>query len=147
MKIRKDENQGHPRDFKLCICLNGVGVSSEIIPPPPSTPPHFPLTTTALKNLTLKAARHWVVNLILRCRCCLGDHFTRVLPVQQLACRRLQELTPYVHCMTPADGLYGVQVLMPPLHCKFDVGEGHFTSIPLSEEFVNVDKIGISNRD
>ena len=31
MKRRKDVNQeGHLRDFKLCICLNGVGVSSEI---------------------------------------------------------------------------------------------------------------------
>ena len=34
MKRRKDVNQGgHLRDFKLCICLNGAGVSSEITSP------------------------------------------------------------------------------------------------------------------
>ena len=45
-------------------------------PPPPSpspSPGNFPLMTTALKDLTLKAARHWVVNLILR-RCDTAAH-------------------------------------------------------------------------
>ena len=73
---KKNVNQGgHVRDFKLCVCLNGVGVSSEITSPA-------------------------------SCLC-----------KPQLFCRRLQELTPYVHCMAPADGLYGVQVLMSLLHC------------------------------
>ena len=73
----KDVNQGrHLRDFKLCICLNGVGINSKV-------------TSSA------------------SCLCKL-----------QLVCRRLQELTPYVHCMAPADGLCGVQVLMSPLHCR-----------------------------
>ena len=40
----------------------------------------------------------------------------------QLVCRRLHELTPYVHCMAPADGLYWVQVLMYVLHCNRLVG-------------------------
>ena len=34
-----------------------------LTPPPPPPPNHFLLMTTALKDLTLKAARHWVVNL------------------------------------------------------------------------------------
>ena len=34
--------------------------------PPPPPPNHFLLMTVALKDLTLKAARHWVVNLVLR---------------------------------------------------------------------------------
>ena len=34
MKRRKDVNQGgHLRDFKLCICLNGVKVSLEVTSP------------------------------------------------------------------------------------------------------------------
>ena len=71
MKRRKDVNQGgHLRDFKLCICLNGVGDSLEII-------------STA------------------SCPCKL-----------QLVCRRLQELTPYVHCIAPVNGLYGAQVFV-----------------------------------
>ena len=77
MKRRKDVNQGgHLRDLKLGICLNGVGVSS---------------------NITSPAS-------------CLYE--------LQLVCRKLQELTPYVHCMAPAGGLHGVLVLMSLLHCK-----------------------------
>ena len=109
MKRRKDVNQGvHLRDFKLCICLNGVGVSSEIIAPA-------------------------------SCFCKL-----------QLVCRRLQELTPNVHCMAPADGLYGVQVLVSPLHCMHSliwVKAFLPTYLPLSEEFGNVVKIGVRNLD
>ena len=76
MKRRRYINQEeHLRDFKLYICLNGVGVSSKIA----ST---------------------------VSCLC-----------KPQLVCRRLQELTPYVHIMAPANGFYGVQVLMSPLHC------------------------------
>ena len=74
MKIRKDANHGgHLRDVKLCICLNGVGVGSEITSP------------------ALAFAFH--------------------------SCGRLQELTPYVHCVAHANGLYGVQVLVSPFLC------------------------------
>ena len=74
-KRKKDVNQrGHLKDFKLCIHLNGVGISSEITSPA-------------------------------SCHC-----------KTQLVCRRLQELTPYVHSMAPADRLYGVQILMSLLH-------------------------------
>ena len=73
---KKGVNEGgHLRDFKLRICLNEVGVSSEI-------------TSTAF------------------CLC-----------KTQLVCKRLQELTPYIRCMAPADRLDGVQVLMSLLHC------------------------------
>ena len=76
IKRRKDVNQGgHVRDFKLSICLNGVGVSLEITSP-----------------------ASWLCKF-------------------QLVCRRLQGLTPYVHCMAPADGLCGVHDLMS-LHVK-----------------------------
>ena len=115
MKIRKDVNQvGHLRDFKLGICLNGIGVSSEITSPA-------------------------------SCLCKL-----------QLVCRRLQELTLYVHCMAPVDGLYGVQVLMSLLLCMHSLIWVKAFYLPLSEEFgnvderegfKNVDKIDVSNRD
>ena len=94
----KDVNQGgHLRDFKLCICLKGVGISSKI-------------TSSA------------------SCLCKL-----------QLDCRRLQELTPYVHCMAPADGLYGVQVLMSLLHRRQSLiimGESPFTSLSLPHPYL-----------
>ena len=76
MKRRKDVNQGgHLRGFKLCICLNRIGVSSKITSP--------------------------------------ASYLCKL----QMVCRKLKELTPYVHYMAPADGLFGVQVLMSSLQC------------------------------
>ena len=34
-----------------------------------------------------------------------------------------------------------------PLYAKHDIGESLFTSLPLSEEFGNVDKIGVTKRN
>ena len=64
-----------PRYQHLCDVAPPPAISNLQPPPPPPPPPpqspspspgNFPLMTTALKDLTLKAARHWVVNLILR---------------------------------------------------------------------------------
>ena len=50
--------------------------------------------------------------------------------------------------MTPADGLYGVQVLVSPLHCMHSLicvkAFSPPPPLPLSEEFGNVDKVGVS---
>ena len=55
-----------PRYQHLCDVTPPPAISNLQPPPPPPPPDNFPLMTTALKDLTLKAARHWVVNLIIR---------------------------------------------------------------------------------
>ena len=76
-QIYPNKNSPHPptpRYQHLCDVAPPPAISN-LQPPPPTlpsppspsfSPGNFPLMTTALKDLTLKAVRHWVVNLILR---------------------------------------------------------------------------------
>ena len=68
-----NQGQGHRKWYKMAEVKGAYKPATWLLhqrslisnhPPPP--PENFPLMTTALKDLTLKAARHWVVNLILR---------------------------------------------------------------------------------
>ena len=73
-QIYPNKNSPHPPPQDINISATWLLHQRSLIsnrphrpPPPPSpSPGNFPLMTTALKDLTLKAARHWVVNLILR---------------------------------------------------------------------------------
>ena len=66
-QIYPNETSPHPPPQDINISATWLLHQRSLISnPPPPPPDNFPLMTTALKDLTQKVARLWVVNLILR---------------------------------------------------------------------------------